>query len=252
MAVRITSAESIKQAILADVLLREIFTKVEVNQTGLAPIALGPSIGILGIPLISDFEATWKLTIIGLTDLESKQVIDSLERIFIGASFKSSSNDIQVNIFSLVTREVLESAEEQQKLKKDAQQSRNLEKAIKYAGSLKSGIDGQKGLQGIAGVKGETGLQGPPGRNGQDLVATEAELHDLKDVFIPDPRVGQVLTWDGASWISLFVPQTYRYAGSGIEEAPNDGNYYVRQNKVWVELSEALGNTGVESGNFDP
>jgi len=252
MAVRITSAESIKQAILADVLLREIFAKVEVNQTGLAPITLGPSIGILGIPLISDFEATWKLTIIGLTNLESKQVIDSLERIFIGASFKSSSNDIRVNIFSLVTREVLESAEEQQKLKKDAQRSRNLEKAIVYAGSLKSGIDGQKGLQGIAGVKGETGLQGPPGRNGQDLVATEAELHDLKDVFIPDPRVGQVLTWDGASWISLFVPQTYRYAGSGIEEAPNDGNYYVRQNKVWVELSEALGSTGVESGNFDP
>jgi hypothetical protein len=252
MAVRITSAESIKQAILADVLLREIFAKVEVNQTGLAPITLGPSIGILGIPLISDFEATWKLTIIGLTNLESKQVIDSLERIFIGASFKSSSNDIRVNIFSLVTREVLESAEEQQKLKEDAQRSRNLEKAIVYAGSLKSGIDGQKGLQGIAGVKGETGLQGPPGRNGQDLVATEAELHDLKDVFIPDPRVGQVLTWDGASWISLFVPQTYRYAGSGIEEAPNDGNYYVRQNKVWVELSEALGSTGVESGNFDP
>ena len=252
MAVRITSAESIKQAILADVLLREIFVKVEVNQTGLAPIALGPSIGILGIPLISNFEATWKLTIIGLTNLESKQVTDSLERIFIGASFKTSSNDIRVSIFSLVTREVLESAEEQQKLKKDAQRSRNLEKAIEYAGSLKSGIDGQKGLQGIAGAKGETGLPGPPGRNGQDLVATEAELHDLKDVFIPDPRVGQVLTWDGASWVSLFVPQTYRYAGSGIEEAPNDGNFYVRQNKVWVELSEALGNTGVESGNFDP
>jgi hypothetical protein len=252
MAVRITSAESIKQAILADVLLREIFVKVQVNQTGLAPIALGPSVGILGIPSISDFEATWKLAIIGLTSLESKQVADSLERIFIGASFKFSNNDIQVSIFSLATREVLESAEEQQKLKKDAQRSKNLEKAIEYAENLKSGINGQRGIQGIAGAKGEPGLQGPPGRDGQDLVATEAELHDLKDVFIPDPRVGQVLTWDGASWVSLFVPQTYRYAGSGIEEAPNDGNYYVRQNKVWILLSEALGNTGIESGDFDP
>ena len=252
MAVRITSAESIKQAILADVLLREIFVKVQVNQTGLAPIALGPSIGILGIPLISDFEATWKLTIIGLTNLESKQVADSLERIFVGASFKFSNNDIQVNIFSLATREVLESAEEQEKLRKNAQQSKNLEKAIEYAESLKSGVDGQKGVPGIAGIKGDIGLQGPPGRDGKDLVSTEAELHDLKDVFIPDPRVGQVLTWDGASWVSLFVPQTYRYAGSGIEEAPNDGNYYIRQNKVWVELSKALSDAGVESGDFDP
>lgn len=217
MAVRITSAESIKQAILADVLLREIFAKVEVNQTGLAPIALGASIGILGIPLINDFEATWKLAIIGLTNSESKQVTDSLERIFIGASFKFSNNDIQVSIFSLATREVLESAEEQQKLKKEAQRSKNLEKAIVYAESLKSGLDGQKGVQGIAGAKGDIGPAGPQGQAGEDLVATEVELKDLKDVFIVNPKYGQVLTWDGSDWVALFVPQISKYAGGSNE-----------------------------------
>ena len=45
-------------------------------------------------------------------------------------------------------------------------------------------------------------------------------------------------------------------SGGGIEEAPLDGNYYVRQNGSWIDLKTALSNLGVEvdeaidGGNF--
>ena len=46
--------------------------------------------------------------------------------------------------------------------------------------------------------------------------------------------------------------------GGGIEEAPNDGNYYVRQNNAWVDLTTALSALGVptdgtvDGGIFTP
>ena len=218
MAVRISSAESIRRAILADALLREIFEKVEVNTSGLAPIALGPSIGILGIPAIEGFEAEWKLKIIGLTESETEQVANALGRIFPGASFGFKNDQLSVRIFSLATKEVLESVEQQKKIKADEERTAKLDSAIDYASKLKSGSDGQRGErgeQGPQGLRGEIGPQGLPGRDGRDLVATEAVLDDLKDVFVPDPKIGHVLTWDGASWVALFVPQVYKYAGGG-------------------------------------
>ena len=218
MAVRISSAESIRRAILADALLREIFEKVEVNTSGLAPIALGPSIGILGIPAIEGFEAEWKLTIIGLTRSETEQVANALGQMFPGASFGFKGDQVSVRIFSLVTKEVLESVEQQKKIKADEERTAKLDSAIDYASKLKPGSDGQRGErgeQGPQGLRGEIGPQGPAGQDGRDLVATEAVLDDLKDVFVPDPKIGHVLTWDGASWVALFVPQVYKYAGGG-------------------------------------
>lgn len=218
MAVRISSAESIRRAILADALLREIFKKVEVNTSGLAPIALGPSIGILGIPAIEGFEAEWKLNIIGLTESETEQVANALGRMFPGASFGFKGDQLSVRIFSLATKEVLESVEQQKKIKADEERTAKLDSAIDYASKLKPGSDGQRGErgeQGPQGLRGEIGPQGLPGRDGRDLVATEAILDDLKDVFVPDPKIGHVLTWDGASWVALFVPQVYKYAGGG-------------------------------------
>jgi len=218
MAVRITSAESIRRAILADALLREIFEKVEVNTSGLAPIALGPSIGILGIPAIDGFEAEWKLNIIGLTQSESNQVAEALDRIFPGSSFGFTGEKISIRIYSLVTKEVLESVEQQKKIKQDEERVKKLETAIDYASKLQSGADGQrgeKGERGLQGLRGEPGVPGRDGRDGKDLVATEVDLNDLKDVYVPDPKVGHVLTWDGANWVALFVPQRYKYAGGG-------------------------------------
>lgn len=97
---------------------------------------------------------------------------------------------------------------------------------------------------------------GPAGRDGKDLIATEAFLNDLKDVFVPDPKVGHVLTWDGVSWVPLFVPQVYKYAsggtGGGFEDAPADGNFYVRKDNEWISLADAIfALTHLDAGNFD-
>lgn len=220
MAVKISSAESIRTAILADALLRSIIEKVEVNTTGLAPIAPGPSIGILGIPNIDGFEATWILNVIGLTVEEETEFIAAIRSIFPGSTFKADNSVIYVEVFSLVTKDVIEYAEQQAKIKDDEIRAEKLEKAIDYANALRSGEDGKKGqqgLQGPRGLTGEKGEQGPPGRDGQDLVATDAELKDLNDVFIVDPKIGQVLTWDGSDWVALYVPQTFKYAAGPQE-----------------------------------
>lgn len=218
MAIKITSADSIRKAIVNDALLRELFDTVEVNRNGMAPIGMGPTIGILGLPAIEGFEATWTLQILGLTPSETKQVVDILYRMFPGSVFKKSNEIVVVEIFSLVTKEVLDAAKEQQDIARQEQKERQLDSAIRYASSIKdgkSGVKGEKGDQGLRGERGERGLMGPPGRDGRDLDATSVSLGDLNDVFIADPKVGNVLTWDGSSWVALFVPQVYKYAGGG-------------------------------------
>ena len=244
-------------------LLREIFEKVEVNRTGLAPIAFGPSIGILGIPTVEGFEAEWKLSVIGLTKSETEQVANALGQIFPGAAFTFNGEQIAVRIFSLATKEVLESLEEQKKIKADEERTKRLDSAIDHASKLTSGADGrtgERGERGPQGLQGEIGPAGRDGRDGRDIDATETELGELKDVFVPDPKIGHVLTWDGASWVSQFVPQVYKYAGGGgtsesgggIEEAPQDGNAYLRRNGGWISFVDLLAlSSDIDAGNFD-
>ena len=220
MAVKITSADSIRKAIVNDALLRELFDTVEVNRNGMAPIGMGPTIGILGLPAIDGFEATWTLQMLGLTPVETKQVVDIVSKMFPGSVFKKSNEIVVVEIFSLVTTEVLDAVKEQQDIARQEKKERELDSAIRYATSIKNGQSGEKGdrgEQGLRGERGERGLIGPPGRDGKDLDATSVSLADLADVFISDPKVGNVLTWDGSSWVALFVPQVYKYAGGGGE-----------------------------------
>ena len=257
MAIKVTSADSIRKAIVNDALLRDLFDIVEVNRNGMAPVGMGPTIGILSFPVIEGFEAAWTLQMLGLTPVETKQVVDILSRMFPGSVFKKSNEIVVVEIFSLVTKEVLDSVKEQQDIARQEKKERELDSAIRYASSVrdgKSGVKGDRGLQGLPGLqgeRGERGLMGPPGRDGRDLDATSVALGDLQGVFISEPKVGHVLTWDGSSWVALFVPQTTRHGGAGISEAPEDGSYYVRYNSSWVELSIALGGSEVSGGDFD-
>jgi len=253
MAIKITSADSIRKAIVNDALLRELFDTVEVNRSGMAPIGMGPTIGILGLPAIEGFEATWTLQVLGLTPGETRQVVDVLSNMFPGSVFKKSNEIVIVEIFSLVTKEVLDAVKDQQDIARREQKERELDSAIRYATSVKngqSGAKGDRGEQGLRGERGERGLMGPPGRDGRDLDVTSVSLSDLNGVFISEPKVGHVLTWDGSSWVALFVPQTTRHGGAGISEAPEDGNYYVRYNSSWVELSIAIGGSEVSGGDF--
>ena len=154
MAIKITSADSIRKAIVNDALLRELFDTVEVNRNGMAPIGMGPTIGILGLPAIEGFEATWTLQMLGLTPSETKQVVDILYRMFPGSVFKKSNEIVVVEIFSLVTKEVLDAAKEQQDIARQEQKERQLDSAIRYASSIKDGKSGVKGEKGDQGLRG--------------------------------------------------------------------------------------------------
>jgi hypothetical protein len=119
------------------------------------------------------------------------------------------------------------------------------------------------GRPGKDGIDGNNGKDGRDGKDGQDLLATDAILDDLKDVDTTGAKRGQFLMFDGATWVARFVPQVFRGpsesnitgggggGGGGIEEAPLDGNYYVRQNGQWVNLVDALaGISEFDAGDF--
>lgn len=78
---------------------------------------------------------------------------------------------------------------------------------------------------GRPGKDGQDGRDGADGRDGKDLVATDAELFDLKDAgqsILPMEK-GQVLTWDGGKWTNLFVRQTMSAGGSAVSTGGDTG-----------------------------
>jgi len=218
MAVRIASAESIRRAILADALLSSIIDQIEINRTALPPIGLGASAAILELPEIDEFEAVWFLRIIGLTLEEIGQVSDALHSLFPSLEVSPGVSGLEARLYSLVTEQVRNAVTAAEEAELERQRIQSIERAVNYATSLRDGRDGlqgERGERGPTGSQGERGPMGPPGRNGRDLVATDAVLNDLKDVFVPDPVVGHVLMWDGTTWVSRYLPQVYKYAGGG-------------------------------------
>lgn len=218
VAVRVVSAESIRRAILADALFAGILDRIDINSTGKPPIALGASGVITDLPIIDGLEAVWSLKIIGLTLDEISQLSDAIRALFPGAEIDPGISGIDVKLYSLVTEELRREVAEAEKQREEVKRIASIENAINYATTLrdgKDGIRGERGEQGPQGLQGERGPAGLPGRDGRDLVATEAVLNDLKDVFVPDPVQGHVLMWDGSTWVSRYLPQVYKYAGGG-------------------------------------
>ena len=116
---------------------------------------------------------------------------------------------------------------------------------------------------GRPGKAGKDGQSGRDGRDGKDIDATQTELFDLKDVDeSPLPlEKGQVLTWDGSKWTNLYIRTVTSIGGGGggngggsggdgtsgtggIEEAPLDGNYYVRSEGKWLNMVDVLDGLG--------
>lgn len=116
---------------------------------------------------------------------------------------------------------------------------------------------------GRPGKDGKDGQSGQDGRDGKDIDATQTELFDLKDVDeSPLPlEKGQVLTWDGSKWTNLYIRTVTSIGGGGggngggsggdgtsgtggIEEAPLDGNYYVRSEGKWLNMVDVLDGLG--------
>jgi len=228
VAVRVVSAESIRRAILADALLASIIDTIEINNTGKPPIAMGASGAIVDLPIIDGLEAVWSLKIIGLTLDEISQLSEALRAMFPGSEIDPGISGIDVKLYSLVTDELRAEVETAERRRQEAERIRSIENAINYATTLKDGRDGLRGdvgPQGPQGPQGERGPAGLPGRDGKDLVATEAVLNDLKDVFVPDPVQGHVLMWDGSTWVSRYLPQVYKYAGGGGATSLDAGDF---------------------------
>lgn len=70
-------------------------------------------------------------------------------------------------------------------------------------------------------------------------------LNDLDDVTTEGVQNGQFLQYNSTAdeWQPVTIAP-----GSGIEEAPQDGNYYVRQDGAWVNLEAALTALGIGGG----
>ena len=103
-------------------------------------------------------------------------------------------------------------------------------------------------------MPGDRGPQGLPGRDGKDLLATDAELNDLRDVFVEDSKVGQVLTYDGTTWVSRYVPQISKAAGGGggaVSKLNDISDVYINNAAEGHVLSFNSANNRWESGNVD-
>lgn len=90
---------------------------------------------------------------------------------------------------------------------------------------------GRPGKPGKNGRDGSDGRDGKDGVDGKDLVATEAELGDLQDVYVSDAKKRQFLMFDGSSWVPSFVPQFLK-GGTPLPRKSEVGVIYLKNNTV--------------------
>lgn len=221
----------------------------------------GVVIYISRYPVATDLEATWTLWIVDVNNEPLDLVTAQLRRLLPGFTITEQG----IVIKAIVTE--LKSGKTELKPVPQSKADQPFFAALQAKfDELKQSIEdrmllvgpGRAGRDGINGNDGKDGIDGRDGVDGKDLLATDAELDNLKDVFVKDAQKGQFLMFDGASWVARFVPQIIRAGGGGgggtgggIEEAPLDGSYYVRQNGQWVNLVDALaGISEFDAGDF--
>ena len=168
-------------------------------------------------PTIDEFEATWKIWVQDNSGM-GKYVLDAMTSLlpnfdFRGEHYTTTDFASDRTVVKTEAEKQLEQlVVERQEIKNDFS---DLQKGLQDR--LESVRDGIDGLDGKDGRDGRDGLDGLNGRDGRDLIATDAELFDLKDVeSSPIPlKKGQVLTWDGDKWTNLYVRQATTYVGGG-------------------------------------
>ncbi len=209
-------------------------------------------------PTVDEFEAVWKIWVTDNSGM-GEYVVNAMSSLLPGFEFEGkfyTTRDFvseRTVIKTEAEKQLEQLAVERQGIKKDFS---GLQKGLQER--LSSVRDGRDGKDGRDGLDGRSGKDGRDGQDGRDIEATETDLFDLRDVeesLIPLEK-GQVLTWDGSKWTNLYVRQTTSISGGGggggdngetgnVEEAPLDGNYYVRKNGEWVNMLTALQDLGV-------
>jgi hypothetical protein len=210
-------------------------------------------------PVATEFQATWTLWIVDVNGEPLDLVTAQLRKLLPGFAVSEQGIIIKATVTELKSNKT-----ETKPVKKDRPEQSLLSMLQDKFDELKQSIDDKlllvgPGRAGRDGSPGKDGAPGRDGRDGKDLVATDTEIGDLKDVHVSGAEKGQFLMFDGASWVARFVPQLIRASGGGggsgtgggIEEAPLDGKYYVRQNGQWVSLVDALtGLVEIDAGDF--
>ena len=218
----------------------------------------GVAIYISKYPQIIEFEATWNVWIIDFDNEPLDILIAQLTKILPRFQIRGEGARIEATVTELYSGKTETRrnppgpsperiAVDLDKRFEDLRES--IEDRMLLAGPGRPGKDGRPGRDGLPG---RDGRDGPAGA---DMLATGAELGDLRDVFVQDARKGHFLMFDGSSWISRFVPQILKGSRGGIEEAPEDGRYYTRVvvngQGQWIDLLTAIQSLSLNAGDFD-
>jgi hypothetical protein len=213
-------------------------------------------------PKISEFEAAWDIWIVDYDNEPLDIVIAQVRKLL--PRFEIIENK---SIVKARTTELLSSKTEIKEKPKENVGDKILATVLEKFEDLKQSIEDRMllvgpGRPGKDGGPGKDGRDGRDGRDGIDVVATEARLDDLKDVFVQDAKVGNVLTFDGTDWIPKSVQKVFKSGGGGssggggtMPEPPDDGKYYVRTigptGGEWVDLLTAIQALNLDAGDFD-
>lgn len=202
-------------------------------------------------PVVEEFEATWSVYI--EADEEADLVVAEIKRLLPKVQVEQGLlTVVKTTDFRSESTQVAPEASKAEAIQVDLSQYEE-----RFQGLVED-VQDQMLLvsSGRPGRSGKDGRDGADGRDGKDIEATETDLEDLANVESGIAyEKGQVLTWDGSKWTNLFVRQTMSAGGAvgsgggspssgGIEEAPMDGNYYVRSSGEWLELVSVLDSLG--------
>lgn len=212
----ILSSADIFNLIGGDPIIR-LLAKVQIVD-GILPITgeEGLFVYIDRFPEVEEFEATWKIWVVDYSDEPVDVVVNTIEALLpqtkvsktiLGyqittTEFKSASTQVkpEEKVRPVIAPDFSEWEDRFQTLVEDVQDQMLL---------VTSGRPGKDG---------KDGTDGKDGKDGADLLATEANLDDLKDVDI-EGRIalqkGHVLTWDGTVWTNLFIPQVFAAGTTG-------------------------------------
>lgn len=260
----IFSSSDIEKLVGGDPIIRAICSVEIVDAKPALRAGDGVVIYIKRYPDLSEFEAKWDIWIIDYdnepVDVVIRQLRTLLPQFTVieeGAIIKASTTELRSDkTESEIEKEDDDDEDDDPYEERFQDLLQSIEDRMLLVGPGRPGKDGKDGAD---------GKDGRDGRDGEDLVVTDAELNDLKDVFVSDANRGQFLMFDGASWIPRFVPQVFSGGGAGstegsgggdaIPEPPSDGRFYVRRNSggeaQWVDLLTALNLLPVDAGDFD-
>lgn len=254
----ILSAADIRAALSGDPVIR-LIAKIQIVD-GKPRLGAGDGIIIYinRYPTVTEFEASWKIWIIDFDNEPIDLVLEQMGKLLPRLQIVSKG---QINEISTTELRTPDTQIEPPKSKETSSVSiqsfeRRFQDLVEYVQDRMLLVG-----PGRPGRDGKDGINGQNGRDGRDIQVTEVRLGELQDVDDSEAKEGQFLMFDGAQWVARFIPQVFKYAGGGgtseggggggIADAPSDGNYYVRQNGQWINLSTALQDLGLDAGNAD-